>query len=500
MDDCLPANLVSELAQRAPQLTLLTGEEDRARYATDALTTSRAGLTGFTGQLLPAAVALPRTTRDVEALLAWAHERRVPVVPFGGGTGVMGGAAPVTGGITIDLRHMNRIRRIARDDGTVEVEAGAKLADVDYTLREHGLTLAHDPWSRHIATVGGAIATNGMGYTAARYGTMGRQVLGLEVVLPGGRLLQTRPLPVPGPGPDLNALFIGSEGVLGIITAAVVRAYPLPEERQLLGMTFQGFAPAWSFINALLGQGLSPSVIDLGEEDEGSDHESVPVISPNGRPQEMLDKGRLFQPWLEGTTTATLFLGYEGPAPVVAAAVDKTKDLAGDFGAVVLPQEEAVRFWQHRHDTADRFAAQVDAQPDARQRARGGGLFEYLCLALPPSQVPTFRREAVTLLSRRDMRILEFGLWASREFVSVAFDSPEGDPGRDQDRLHLARTTEAVINLAHQLGGSMEFCHGAGIKLAPWMPAERRSGWEVLRTIKKALDPHGIMNPGKLGL
>lgn len=500
MDDCLPANLLAELAERAPRLTILTTEQDRARYATDALTASRAGLSGFTGQQLPAAVALPRSTRDVEALLAWAHQRRVPVVPFGGGTGVMGGAAPVQGGITIDLRHLNHIRRIAPGDGSVEVEAGAKLADVDYTLRDHGLTLAHDPWSRHIATVGGAIATNGMGYTAARYGTMGRQVLGLEVVLPGGRRLETRPLPVPGPGPDLNSLFIGSEGVLGIITAAVVRAYPLPEERQLVGMTFRGFAPAWSFINALLDEGLGPSVIDLGEEDEGNDGQSLTVISRNGHPQESRDRGRHHEPWLDGTTTATLFLGYEGPALVVAAAVERTNALARDYGASLLPQEEATRFWQHRHDTADRFAAQVEAQPDARQRAQGGSLFEYLCLALPPSKVPTFRREAVTSLSQKGMRILEFGLWASREFVSIAFDSPEGDPGREEDRLHLAHATAAVIDLAHGLGGSMEFCHGAGLKLAPWMPADRQSGWEVLRTIKRALDPHGIMNPGKLGL
>lgn len=500
MDDCLPPNLLAELAQRAPQLTILTAEQDRARYATDALTTSRAGLSGFTGQVLPGAVALPRTTRDVEALLAWAHQRQVPIVPYGGGTGVMGGAAPVAGGITIDLRQMNLIRRIAPEDGIVEVEAGAKLADVDYTLREQGLTLAHDPWSRHIATVGGAIATNGMGYTAARYGTMGRQVLGLEVVLPGGKRLETRPLPVPGPGPDLNALFIGSEGVLGIITAAVVRAYPLPEERELLGMTFKGFAPAWAFIRALLAQGLTPSVIDLGEEDEGEDDPTVPVISPNGQPQEARARGRRLEPWLEDATTVTLFLGYEGPGPVVAASVDRTRDLAAQFGAQVLPREEAVRFWQHRHDTADRFAAHVEAQPDARRRAVGGSLFEYLCLALPPSQVPGFRREALTILSRRDMRILEFGLWASREFVSIAFDSPDGDPGKDEDRVHLADTTAAIIDLAHGMGGSMEFCHGAGLKLAPWMAAERRAGLEVLRTIKQALDPRGIMNPGKLGL
>ncbi|HLS88844.1 MAG TPA: FAD-linked oxidase C-terminal domain-containing protein, partial [Sphingobacteriaceae bacterium] len=127
-------------------------------------------------------------------------------------------------------------------------------------------------------------------------------------------------------------------------------------------------------------------------------------------------------------------------------------------------------------------------------------LFEYLCLALPPSQVPGFRREALTILSRRDMRILEFGLWASREFVSIAFDSPDGDPGKDEDRVHLADTTAAIIDLAHGMGGSMEFCHGAGLKLAPWMAAERRAGLEVLRTIKQALDPRGIMNPGKLGL
>ena len=135
-------------------------------------------------------VVRPGSAEEVQAVVRLANGRRRAVVPYGGGTGVMGAAVPVQGGIVVDLRRMDRIVEVGADALTARVEAGVLLKDLDDALSQKGMMLGHDPWSQPIATVGGAISTNGVGYLAARYGSMGEQVLGLEVVLPTGELLQ----------------------------------------------------------------------------------------------------------------------------------------------------------------------------------------------------------------------------------------------------------------------------------------------------------------------
>lgn len=469
---CSP--LGSELARRLPGL-VVTDPQELARYAADALVPARAYRSGFRGDLLPAAVVRPATPEHVCELLRWAHEEGVPVVPFGGGSGVMGGATPVPGGVTVDLRGLNRVRRISREDRRVEAEAGVVLVHLNETLRPHGLFVAHDPWSVHVATVGGAISTNGAGYRVGGYGRMADQVLGLEVVLPGGRLIHTPPVPAPGPGPELHRLFCGAEGTLGIVTAATLRAWTVPEAERLVALRFDRFEDAWAWVLAAVDVGLRPAVLDVGEE-PGSGGPA-----PGGL-----------------RTETVVYVGFDGPREVVEACVQRCLRIAREHGAQRLPDEDAEEFWRGRHRSGEEFARRVRSQPDARLRLRWGRLFDYLCVSLPASSVLQFRRLAFEELVRAGYRLAEFGLWGGPELVSVAYADPTGNPEEERDRAKLADVSDTLLRAALRVGGALEYCHGAGLKLRHLVPEALGEGLPVLRALKGALDPRGVLNPGKL--
>jgi len=469
-----PTRIHKALAERFPG-RVLTAPEDLARYAGDALAAARAYRAGFAADVLPLAVVRARSTDDVCALLAWAQQEGVPVVPFGGGSGVMGGAVAVPGAVTLDLRGLDRIRRISREDRTAEAEAGVLLVDLNAALEEHGLFFAHDPWSVAVATVGGAISTNGAGYRVGGYGRMADQVLGVEVVLAGGRLVRTPAVPAPGPGPELHRLFCGAEGTLGVVTAATLRVWPKPEAERLVALWFSRFEDAWEWVRELFEAGLRPAVLDVGEEPGSGD------LAPGGI-----------------RTETVAYVGFDGAAELVEACVDRALRAAGKHRARKLPDREAETFWSSRHRPGEEFARRVRAQPDARLRSRGGRLFDYLCVSLPAGAVLEFRRTAFQRLSQEGYHLAEFGLWGTPELVSVAYADPHGDPSRELDRRRLAEVSDTLLRQALKAGGALEYCHGAGLKLRHLVPEALGEGLEILRAVKHALDPGGILNPGKL--
>jgi len=249
---------------------VLTDPYNLDRYSADALTPSRAfGVKGAFDRLADAVVR-PATTEQVSQIVSLAAGEGIPLVPYGGGTGVMGGTLPVRGGLIVDMGRMNRILKVNATDLTAEVEGGVVLQDLVEALAGHGLMPGHDPYSVPIATVAGTISTNGVGYRAAAFGPMGQQVVALEVVLPDGRVLSTRPVPKYSSGPILNYLFIGSEGVFGIITKATIRVYRLPESSVFATSSFETFDHGFEAAAELLAMGIRPTLLDLTEEeDEG---------------------------------------------------------------------------------------------------------------------------------------------------------------------------------------------------------------------------------------
>ncbi len=427
----------------------------------------------------PAMVAVrPRSTADVAAVVRVAGELGTPIVPHGAGTGVHAGAAPVRDSILLDLGAMSRIIDIRRDDRMARVEPGVLLGDLDRAAREHNLMVGHDPWSQAIASVGGAVSTNGVGYLAGKYGGMGDQVLGLEVVLATGEVLRTSMVPKQSTGPALRSLFIGAEGVLGIITEVDMRLFGVPERRALAGYRFPRFEDGMAAVIEFGQIQLRPAMIDYEEDDP-----------PPGalRPGELIDM------------PSSMFLAFEGFAEQVAAEVARAESICTRLGGVSIP-DEAQDFWDRRHESADRWLRQmaedpsVLASPDRGLRRNS----VYLNVSLPTTMIPVYRERAARDLAPYRLALRSAAVWGMPELFSIRFEHAEPNDPRAREELDFA--ADYGMRLAQELGGSMEYCHGVGLTLAHLMESELGVGFETLRRIKQALDPRGLLNPGKLGL
>ena len=220
------------------------------RHSFDALRPHRGSPLPPSRGFPPDLVVTPRSTDDVIQIVAVARRFTASLIPWGGGTGLMGGAVAADGGdggigrarILVDFKRMNKVIRVDATDQSARAQSGATLGSVNRALRRRRLLLGHDPWTRDYATVGGAISTNGLGYYGGRYGTMGDQVLGLQAVLADGTVVDTTPVPDPSTGLDLKRLFIGTEGSLGLITEATIRCHPAPATEVVLVYSFSNFA------------------------------------------------------------------------------------------------------------------------------------------------------------------------------------------------------------------------------------------------------------------
>lgn len=478
----LDSSIVQYLARVVGSDNVLADAYDLDRYSADALTPFRAFGLDHVFDRLADLVVRPSSAEQVSEIVTLAAAKGIPVIPYGGGTGVMGGILPVRGGIIVDLKRLNQILAINPTDLTVVAEPGVVLQDLADALAEQGLMLGHDPYSVPIATVAGTISTNGVGYRAAAFGPMGDQVVALQVVLPDGRITSTRAVPKYSAGPNLNHLFIGSEGVFGIITQATVRVFRLPEAQAFATWAFDSFDQGFKAAAELLSLGIRPSLLDLTEEDQD----------------------------------IHLHLLFEGFREGVAAQQQRSRKVCAEFGGRDIGPGPTQEYWRDRHQSGLNYKRTALGKPRrVRWNRWGGRSFEYLHLALPVSQVLEYRRRCERILAGSGVRVAEYAIWSRPELFSMLLvpdhdsshppDSPGGirrfqGPSSDTFRDNLARVVEQVLTLAQDMGGVMEYCHGVGVKLSHLLAREMGVGHDVLQATKQALDPANIMNPGKLGL
>ena len=457
--------LIELLEHVLGQENVSTRDDDLERYSADALTPFRAFRAAPSLEKTAEVVVIPRSVHQVVEVVKLAASYKVPVVPYGGGTGVMGAALPVQGGVVMDLKGLNKVLDVNPTDRTVLVEAGVILEELVKSLEPHGLMLGHDPWSVPIATVAGTISTNGVGYMAASYGPMGDQVLGLEVVLPSGQVLTTRSVPKYSSGPNLNHLFIGTEGVFGIITKATLRVFRLPEKRSFATVGFDSFDKGFEAVAELFALGLRPTLVDLTEDVEDG---------------------------------VRLYMMYEGYKEGVSAQRRRSLEVCDSYGGKGLGAGETRDYWNSRYRIGETYREEMLNKPrSVRWQGRGRG-FEYLHMALPVSQVLDYRRRCEELLSERGIGVVEYAIWTQPELFSmllVPFETVKDSP---LDNATFADAVDEVLTLAQDMGGTMEYCHGVGIKLAHLLPREMEAGFAVAKAIKGVLDPDNIMNPGKL--
>jgi alkyldihydroxyacetonephosphate synthase len=422
---------------------------------------------------LPAAVVRPASTEDVAVVLRWAQESGTPVVPFGGGSGVSGGAEAIAGSIALDTTRMDQIISVDRDALTVTAQAGINGRTLEDDLDGRGLTLGHFPQSTEISTLGGWIAARSAGQKSARYGRLEDMVLGLEVVLPGGAVVRTRPAPASAAGPDLARLFIGSEGTLGVVTEATLAVQPAPRVVGHGAYAFGDFRDGLLAVRRVAQAELHPAVMRLYDE---------------------ADVGIAFRDAAERPDGSLLVLRFEGDA--IADLEERAiRDIVEAGGGKDLGPALAERWWEHRNDAVGTF----------RQIMLDG-------LLGPAAAVDTM--EVAGMWPATDLyEGVRAALGAHADVVGCHSSHPYAqgtclyftfvfvgarDDAAVEARYRAAWADALAATLA--AGGTITHHHGVGLLKAPWLPAELGAGFEVLRAVKRALDPAGIMNPGKLGL
>ena len=465
-DTALPDSLIESLTQALGQENVLTDPYDLDRYSGDALSPTRAFGAEDAFDRLADVVARPGSTEDVCAVLKLANASGTPVIPYGGGTGVMGATVPALGGIILDLQRMNKVLAIDPTDMTAEVEAGVVLEDLENALALQGLMPGHDPYSVPIATVAGTISTNGVGYRAGAHGPMGDQVVALEVVLADGRIMSTRAVPNQSSGPSLKHLFIGSEGVFGVITKATIRVFRLPEVQVFSAVAFDTFDQGFNAAAEMFALGVRPTLVDLTEEDDG----------------------------------ITFHLLFEGFKEGVEATEKRALSVCTQFGGRLLGPGPTTAYWEDRRQSAENYKVSALGKPRSVRwsRWRGRRGFDYLHLGLPISKVLEYRKKCDVIMAKSSVRVVEYAIWSRPELFSMLIVSESGAADASSERL--GETVEQVLKLAQDMGGVMEYCHGVGVKLNHLLAREMGVGQDVVGALKLALDPNNIMNPGKLGL
>ncbi len=458
-------NLLEKLASITPAHWITTDLGSLDTLSWDALSEGRIHPRRSVDTNLPACAVFPGSVDEVRQIVLLANEQKIPIVPYGGGSGLMGAALSVKPGILVDLRRLNQTLEIDAAARSARVQAGIVLEALDQSLNEHDFIFGHDPWTLPVATLGGAISTNSVGYRAGIYGSMGEQVLGLEAVMASGEMLRTRAVPKSSTGPDLRFLLIGGEGCFGIVTEATLRIFPKPERRVFHALFFQSFEVGFEAIQKIFAKGLRPALLDFGDDDEKT---------PDG---------------------AVLYLVFEGTSEVVLAEDKLAIDIFLRNGAKELPVRQAEIFWRDRHAIARRFMAN---RSQRRGQGRDGIYRDWIHVALPASRVLAFRRAAMLIIEQHGVDLHESGLWIKPELFSMRLGIEAR--GANQAQLALQEAVDELLRLAQDMGGSMEYTHGVGVKLAPLMSAEHGYGFEMMRLIKKTLDPNNIMNPGKMGL
>jgi alkyldihydroxyacetonephosphate synthase len=420
----------------------------------------------------PMAVVFPRSTDHVAATLGWAAETGVPVVPRGGGSGLCGGAQAVWRGVVVDLSLMSEVLDIDEESLAVRVETGIHGDRLEAALEPHGLTLGHYPQSLSISTVGGWIAARSSGQASAGYGSIEDLVLGLVAVLPGGSILRLRPVPRSAAGPDLRALLAGSEGTLGVVTEATLSVSRRPADLTWVAFRLARFEDGIGLAREAIQSDLSPMVLRLYDEADAT-----------------LTFGALGH-----ERGAILVLGF-GRRPGLEPVVDASRAEAASLGAEPLPEGYGEHWWDHRNDAVGLYRQIME------DRSLGPGIVvDTVEVAGLWRDLPTLHRAVRDALAKHSARPV--GCHVSHPYRSGAslyftFLLHANDDRAVEDRYLMCWRDAAAA--CHDARGTVSHHHGIGLLKAPFLTPELGAeGVAALRAVKRALDPEGVLNPGKL--
>lgn len=419
----------------------------------------------------PAAVVFPASTSEVATVLTWASETRTAVIPRGAGSGVCGGAQAEAGSVVLDLSRMDRVTGVDLVSRVVHVQAGVRGDRLEEALAEHGLTVGHYPQSIGISTVGGWIAASSAGQASAGFGAIEDVLLGLTAVLPDGEVLRCRAVPRSAAGPDLRRLLVGSEGTLAVVTEATLACQARPQGWEWLAAGFPDFAALADALRAVVREPTGAAVIRGYDEADatlsfgpvGHSAGCVAILGFPSRP----DGSR------EGMGLAATVLQRAAPARLIDPAYGE-------------------HWWTHRNDAAVTYF-----QIMGPERVFGPGtIVDTVEVAGLWSEIPELYEGVRAALAAHSQAVLchMSHLYPSGSSLYYTFLISAAGDGDAEERYLMA--WEQAAGACAAAGGTITHHHGVGRLKSPFLAAELgAAGAAVLRRLKAAIDPAGIMNP-----
>lgn len=486
------------------------GDNSRIAYSRDSSTPKLLEVKAGRISQVPDAVILPANEEEVSLILKLASSQGLPVVPFGGGSGVCGAAVPARGGIAVDLKRLDRILAIDAENLLARVQPGIVGEVLERKLNEAGYTLGHFPSSIYSATLGGYLACRSAGQLSTKYGKIEDMVREIKLCLPDGRRVQL----AAGEGLALQELFVGSEGTLGILTEASLRIHPLPESKKYFAFRFPSLAQGLSAIRLFMQRGLRPAVVRLydpldsflfqfksSESASPSLWKRAASLMPESAKSLLRDlhlqsiQGFLAEPQLLNRiidwafSHCLLILGFEGPAWKVEWEAQQVAKICAFEKGKNLGEEPGLRWLKKRYSMGYLLSPLIEQGcfADTMEVASTWGKLDGLYQGV---------RKA---LSDKALVMAHFS-HAYHEGCSIYFTFAAHAPGYEKNVKRHREIWDAALKAVAEAGGCVSHHHGIGSLKAKAFEAQQGPWMEWLRRIKQTVDPKGVMNPGKMGL
>lgn len=453
------------------QANVLTSHEDRYAYCRDRLPYGlfrlRAGKLPAT---LPAAIVCPANTQQLTAIVELARQEKIALIPFGAGSGVLGGTLPLNCEVMVDTKRMDRILDLNEVDRTVTVQAGMNGGAFEQALRQRGYTSGHLPQSIHMSTVGGWAACRGAGQASSRYGKIEDIVIGLKAVLANGAPLEVRPVARRAVGPSIKDIMVGSEGVYGFITELTLRIWKLPEHESGVVLAFPSLQAGFDAMRDIAQAELRPSVMRLYDAlESGQRTADIPEFRRN---------------------PVLCIMKFSGVRQLAEVERSLSLQICESHGAV-LADDGPYREWEEVRYKSYSIKWQTE-----------GYYMDTIEVTGSWSGIPAMYEEMSKAVHALHPDI-HFGAHWSHIYSEGAcqYMTLRLPPMDDAAALALHRQAwDAVERICLKHGGSVAHHHGAGVFRNQWLREELNTGMTLLQVLKDGIDPDNLLNPGKLGL
>jgi len=462
--------IFEELSQLLGSENVSNREVDKIAYSRDYWLLASTWMIKGKVPALPDFIVWPENTEQISKLVKLANREKVPIIPFGEGSGVVGGAVPVKGGIIIDMKKMNRIVKIDATNLLVTVQPGINGMTFERTLNDAGFTCGHIPQSLYCSTLGGWLASRAAGQFSTKYGKIEDIVVAIEAVLPQGEIIRSKIVPRSSTGPMIEKLLLGSEGTLGVITEATLKIWPYPEKRALRSYAFDHLKPALEAIRRILAKNVYPAVVRIYDELEVERHFSEVEKAKGKCLLILLMEGAKELVELEEKISHRICLEEEGNEcgeepvqhwlktrfDVTYSSIYLPQGFVGDTIEVAITWDKAMNLYNSIIKTMKETEGVFLASAHASHFYPQGVCFYFIFGGIPTEGVKP------------------------EEFFTAVWDN--------------------AMRTCLDAGGTISHHHGVGLVRAKWLKEELGEAYNVVKRIKKTLDPSNIMNPGKMGL